>query len=138
MVKSRLEWPGCSPEDTSKCNLEQAAQLEVRDIAEIYRRDVPEMRSRPEPRHVRLCAQKYMAMSAAQRDTEAAALKQRMEEGEAKLDALADELNNQWTERNKLRENMQNMNNPRRIILKRMLEYDVKAMEEGDADKEEL
>ena len=96
------------------------------------------MRSRPEPRHVRLCAQKYMAMSAAQRDTEAAALKQSMEEGEAKLDALVDELNNQWTERNKLRENMQNMNNPRRIILKRMLEYDVKAMEEGDADKEEL
>ena len=96
------------------------------------------MRSRPEPRHVWPCAQKYMAMSAAQRDTEAAALKQSMEEGEAKLDALVDELNNQWTERNKLRENMQNMNNPRRIILKRMLEYDVKAMEEGDADKEEL
>ncbi len=96
------------------------------------------MRSRLELRHEWPCAQKYMAMSAAQRDTEATALKQRMEEGEAKLDALADELNNQWTERNKLRENMQNMNNPRRIILKRMREYDVKAMEEGDAGKEEL
>ena len=38
VVKSRLEWPGCSPEDTSRCNLEQAVQLEVREIAEIHPR----------------------------------------------------------------------------------------------------
>ena len=102
------------------------------------RRDTPEMRYRPEPRHGWLCAQKYMAMSAAERDTAAAALEQSMQEGEARLDALADELNNKWLGRNELRERLQEVNKPRRIILKKMLEYDVQMMEEGDADKEEL
>ena len=96
------------------------------------------MRCRPEPMHGWLCAQKYMAMSAAERDTAAAALEQSMQEGEARLDALADELNNKWSGRNELRERMQEVNKPRRIILKKMLEYDVQMMEEGDADKEEL